>query len=199
MPIPLLEPTFIPGFVDPPPPSKPAMFGSLPTRHHSDTDVCFAFSLTRTLVITLGPLGNPEKSLHLENLNLITSAKSQSELWGWEAVILTTIVVFQKVWKSLLPCLETCTQFLRHSLKSYGNATVFMRPLLLLQPTGLTPETSQSMYSHLSCSTYFTLQFICPLACFPDGTLSHYVLVIFAASGGLLIKDCGARKMNVIC
>lgn len=176
------------------------MFGSLPTWHHSDTDVCFAFSLTRTLVITLGPLGNPEKSLHLENLNLITSAKSQSKLWGWEAVILTTIVVFQKVWKSLLPCLETCTQFLRHSLKSYGNATVFMRPLLLLQPTDGADSWNFSVHVQpplLQHLLYTTVYLFSSMFSWRDS--ESLCLSNFCSLGGLLIKDCGARKMNVIC
>lgn len=49
---------------------------------HSDTGFCFPLSLTRTLVITLCLLDNPEKSLHLKIFNIITSAKSPSKHLG---------------------------------------------------------------------------------------------------------------------
>lgn len=49
---------------------------------HSDAGFCFPLSLTRTLVITLCLLDNPEKSLSLKIFNIITSAKSQSKHLG---------------------------------------------------------------------------------------------------------------------
>lgn len=90
------------------------------------------------------------------NLQLNQSAKSQSgHLWA--AIILTTKVVFllpgeftSLLWR-LLP------KFLSHSLRSYGNVTIFMpHPLPPTQGAHFSCLLSP-MYKYLSWSTYLAL------------------------------------------
>lgn len=63
----------------------PRLVALLPSSHHTAATLVlvtasltphFPFSLTRALVITLGPPGNPEYSPHVKIVNLIPSVKS---------------------------------------------------------------------------------------------------------------------------
>lgn len=176
------------------PPAKPAMAGQVSlTWHHSDADFCVPFSLIRTLVITMSPLDNL-KTLSISRSSTESHLQSPKVniLWGrggWHSNYHNGVPY---AWKAYFSAWKTPTQFLRHSLKSYGNVTAFLRPLPL-HPKGITLSLLGSLYSHLSCSTYFALQFLCLQACLSDWTLSHH-LIHLCSLRGLTIKDCGEEK-----
>lgn len=100
-------------------------------------------------------------------------------------------------WKVSFSAWKSPTQFLRHSLKSHGNVTIFMRPLLFLQPKGLIPKSPQfhvqpPLLQHL----LWTIVYL-------SSSMSRWLgvshcLIHFCSLRGLTIKDCWEEKWIVI-
>lgn len=108
------------------------------------------------------------------------------------AIILTTIVMFLLLGEFTSLLRRLLPKFLRYSLRSYGNVTIFITPFF--QPKGLI-----SLVSSVPC-TMPLLEHLPYIIVYLSSSMSLWLdseslsLIHFCSPWGLTIKDCGEEK-----